>query len=56
MFHVVVEKVDPRTGISLGMGQTRMTATPVTHNEGCTIMRKITDYPWRRKMLVEAES
>jgi hypothetical protein len=46
LYHVVV--IRERDG-----QVTRMTATPVTHAEGCTIMRKITRYPWRRVQLAE---
>lgn len=45
-YHVVV--INERTG-----KKAYMTATPVTHREGSTILRKITDYPWRRKQLEE---
>lgn len=45
-YHVVV--INERTG-----KKGYMTATPVTHREGTTILRKITDYPWRRKQLEE---
>lgn len=40
-YHVVV--INDRTGQKV-----RMTATPVTHREGVTIMSKITRYRWRR--------
>ena len=45
-YHVVV--INERTG-----KKAYMTAIPVTHREGTTILRKITDYPWRRKQLEE---
>ena len=32
---------------------TVMTATPVNHEAGCTILSKITNYPWRTKGLRE---
>ena len=31
----------------------KMNATPVSHSEGCTMLSKITNYPWRRKYLQE---
>lgn len=34
----------------------QMNASPVTHSEGCAILRKITDYPWRRRYLQEVRS
>ncbi len=37
-YHVVV--INERTDY-----KSYMTATPVTHREGCTILSKITDYP-----------
>lgn len=46
-YHVIV--INERTGKKV-----YMTATPVTHAEGCTILSKITDYKWRRKQLEEA--
>ena len=33
--------------------KTYMTRTPVTHHEGCVLLSKLTDYPWRRKLLEE---
>nr|WP_256836304.1 hypothetical protein [Pseudomonas oleovorans] len=33
--------------------KTYMTRTPVTHSEGCVLLSKLTDYPWRRKLLEE---
>lgn len=36
--------------------KTYMTRTPVTHAEGCTILGKLTRYPWRREQLEEATS
>lgn len=52
MYHVVVFRCDPRTGEQKGE-QERMTATPVTHEQGCTILSKLTRYPWRREQLEE---
>lgn len=46
-FHVVV--LVPRTG-----EKTYMTVSPVTHAEGCTILSKMTRFPWRQEMLEEA--
>lgn len=46
LYHVVV--IVERTG-----RKEYMTATPVTHAEGCTILRKLTRYPWRREQLEE---
>jgi hypothetical protein len=40
-FHVVV--INERTG-----SKTRMTASPVTHEEGRILLKKITPYTWRR--------
>lgn len=31
----------------------QMNRTPVGHSEGCAMLRKIDDYPWRRKYLQE---
>lgn len=47
-YHVIV--INERTGLKV-----RMTTTPVTHHEGCTILGKITDYKWRRKQLEEVQ-
>lgn len=30
-----------------------MTSSPVTHKQGCTILSKMTKYPWRREQLEE---
>lgn len=46
MYHVVV--INSRTG-----SKVYMTATPVTHREGCAILSKLTRYPWRREQLEE---
>ena len=46
MYHVIV--INERTGRKV-----YMTATPVTHKEGCTILSKLTRYPWRREQLEE---
>lgn len=45
-YHVVV--INERTG-----AKTYMTGTPVTQDEGCTILSKLTKYPWRREQLEE---
>jgi hypothetical protein len=45
-YHVVV--INERTGRKV-----QMTAYPCTHAEGCALLRKLTDYPWRRKQLEE---
>jgi hypothetical protein len=44
MYHVVV--IVERTGRKV-----YMTATPVTHKQGCTILSKLTRYPWRREQI-----
>lgn len=31
----------------------QMNASPVSHSEGCTMLSKISNYPWRRKYLQE---
>ncbi len=46
LYHVVV--IVPKT-----KKKTYMTRTPVTHAEGCTILRKLTHYAWRREQLEE---
>jgi hypothetical protein len=46
MYNVVV--INEKTGQKV-----IMTAYPCTHEEGCTILSKLTDYPWRRKQLEE---
>ena len=46
MFHVIV--IVNKTG-----KRTQMTATPVTHKEGCTLLSKLTKYSWRTEMLEE---
>lgn len=46
LFHVVV--VNNQTGRKV-----YMTATPVTHAEGCTLLSKLTKYSWRRELLEE---
>jgi hypothetical protein len=46
MYNVVV--INEKTGQKVVM-----TAYPCTHKEGCTILSKLTDYPWRRKQLEE---
>jgi hypothetical protein len=48
MYHVII--VVDRTGEKI-----RMTKTPVTHDEGCTILSKLTNHKWRRKLLEEVE-
>lgn len=45
-YHVVV--INQITGRKV-----YMTGTPVSHREGCTILRKLSNYPWRRKQLEE---
>lgn len=45
-YHVVV--INERT-----QRVVRMTSKSVTHDEGCVLLRKITDYSWRRKRLAE---
>ena len=44
LFHVVA--INERTGAKV-----YMTGAPVTHAEGCTILRKISTYPGRRVQL-----
>ncbi|MBA1211558.1 hypothetical protein [Pseudomonas oryzihabitans] len=46
-YHVVVKNL--KTGRKV-----RMTETPVTHDEGCVLLGKLTKYPWRQEMLEEA--
>lgn len=29
----------------------QMNSAPVSHSEGCSMLSKITNYPWRRKYL-----
>ena len=48
-YHVVV--INERTG-----HKTYMTATPVTHSQGCTLLSKLTKYDWRRNQLEEVAS
>lgn len=48
-YHVIV--VRDSTG-----EKTYMTRTPVTHDEGCVLLSKLTDYPWRRKCLEEVSA
>lgn len=31
----------------------KMNSSPVLHSEGCTMLSKIANYPWRRKYLRE---
>lgn len=33
--------------------EVQMNTTPVSHSEGCTLLSKIANYPWRRKYLKE---
>lgn len=47
LFHVVVKNI--KTGKKV-----YMTTSPVTHKEGCTILSKLTKYPWRYEMLETA--
>ncbi len=47
LYHVVVIRNDNGEKVY-------MTSTPVTHAEGCTILSKMTRYPWRREQLEEA--
>ena len=42
------ERIDPRTGKPIGRPPERVTSGPVTHADGCEIMRRFTVYPWRR--------
>lgn len=46
-YHVVV--INENTGAKV-----YMTASPVTHSEGCAILSKLTKYEWRRNQLEEA--
>lgn len=48
LYHVVV--IHNKTGKKV-----YMTATPVTHHEGCTILSKMTRYSWRREQLEEVQ-
>lgn len=45
-YHVVV--INEKTGKKV-----YMTSSPVPHKEGCTILTKLTKYPWRREQLEE---
>lgn len=33
----------------------KMNDAPVLHSEGCAMLSKIANYPWRRKFLVEVK-
>lgn len=33
----------------------KMNSAPVLHSEGCTMLRRLTNYPWRRKYLEEVK-
>jgi hypothetical protein len=46
LYHVVV--MNERTGVKV-----RLSASPVTHSEGCTWLSKVTSFAWRRKFLEE---
>jgi hypothetical protein len=46
LYHVVI--IVERTGRKI-----YMTETPVSHEEGCRMLSKITPYTWRRKQLEE---
>lgn len=48
MFDVVVKNEE--TGKVV-----KMNGAPVLHSEGCVMLSKITNYPWRRKFLVEVK-
>lgn len=52
MYHVVVVVDDPPPKGWVA-GKSYMTRTPVTHNEGCTIMNKMTKWPQRMITLEE---
>ena len=47
LYHVIA--------IVAGRSPIRMTRSPVDHDSACNIMRKITDYSWRRKTLEEVK-
>ena len=47
MYHVIVKVI--KTGKVI-----YMTSTPVTHEQGCVLLSKLTHYPWRQEMLLEA--
>ncbi len=47
LYHVIV--VNERTG-----SKTYFSTSPVTHEQGCAWLAKITNYKWRRKQLEEA--
>lgn len=49
LYHVVV--INERTG-----AKAYFSTSPVTHDEGCTWLKKITSYPWRRKQLEEVQN
>lgn len=46
MYHVIVKVI--KTGEVV-----YMTRTPVTHEQGCVLLSKLTKYPWRQEMLLE---
>ena len=46
MYHVVVKVI--KTGEVI-----RMTSEPVTHEQGCVLLSKLTKYSWRQEMLKE---
>jgi hypothetical protein len=49
LYHV--EVMNERTGLRV-----RLSASPVTHSEGCAWLSKVTNYSWRRKYLVEVKA
>jgi hypothetical protein len=51
LYHVVVIVTDPKMK---NCGETVfMTRSPVTHDQGCIILSKLTRYPWRNETLLE---
>jgi hypothetical protein len=46
MYNVVIRVI--KTGVVI-----RMTSKPVTHEQGCILLSKLTKYPWRQEMLEE---
>jgi len=47
LYHVIV--INNKTGQKV-----RMSASPMTHDEACTVLSKMTKYSWRTEKLEEA--
>ena len=51
LYHVIIIVTDRKMK---NHGETVfMTRTPVTHDQGCVILSKLTRYPWRQETLIE---